>query len=92
MAKPSNDISAVVVTAMVLQLQNCRDVHARFLQRAGDGTTTVSWGRPVVMKAVVTALLDERTNGVTLGNKHFQVLHVVFAFRGLFTDPLRELV
>ena len=33
---------------------------------AGDGTTTASWGRPVVMKAVVAALLDERISGATL--------------------------
>jgi hypothetical protein len=36
------------------------------------------------MKAVVTALLDERTSGV-------QVRHVEFVFRSVFHDPLRGL-
>src|SRR6185437_5208529 len=32
----------------------------------GDGTTTAPWRRPIVMKAVVAALLDERISGATL--------------------------
>jgi len=41
-----------------------RDCQGR--SSVGDGTTTAPWRRPIVMKAVVAALLDERISGATL--------------------------